>query len=202
MYSVFWAVGDLRCCVQAFSSCDKRGPVSSSVAQSSHCSGFSCCIACALGRSAFSSCSAWPQWLCCMGLDALWHVEPSQTRDRTLISCMGTWALSHWSTGEVPCFPLSLAFMHVQISSILKNAASAIISKLVTFYISLSSHNSLNVYGTLYGILCIKNRWQEYTGQISSVAQSCPTLWDPMNYSTPDLPVYHHLPEFTQTHIH
>ena len=38
--------------------------------------------------------------------------------------------------------------------------------------------------------------------QFSSVAQSCPTLCDPMNRSTPGLPVYHHLPEFAQTHIH
>ena len=38
--------------------------------------------------------------------------------------------------------------------------------------------------------------------QFSSVAQSCPTLCDPMNCSTLGLPVYHHLPEFTQTHVH
>ena len=38
--------------------------------------------------------------------------------------------------------------------------------------------------------------------QFSSVAQSCLTLWDPMNHSMPGLPVHHHLPEFTQTHIH
>ena len=37
--------------------------------------------------------------------------------------------------------------------------------------------------------------------QFSSVAQSCPTLCDPMNHSTPGLPVHHHLPEFTQTHV-
>ena len=36
----------------------------------------------------------------------------------------------------------------------------------------------------------------------SSVAQSCRTLCDPMNHSTPGLLVHHHLPEFTQTHIH
>ena len=35
-----------------------------------------------------------------------------------------------------------------------------------------------------------------------SVAQSCPNLCDPMNRSTPGLPVHHQLPEFTQTHIH
>ena len=38
--------------------------------------------------------------------------------------------------------------------------------------------------------------------QFSSVAQSCPTLCDPMNRSTPGLPVYHQLLEFTQTHVH
>ena len=38
--------------------------------------------------------------------------------------------------------------------------------------------------------------------QSSSVAQSCPTLCDPMNRSTPGLPVHHQLPEFTQTHVH
>ena len=38
--------------------------------------------------------------------------------------------------------------------------------------------------------------------QLSSVAQSCLTLCDPMNRSTPGLPVHHQLPEFTQTHIH
>ena len=38
--------------------------------------------------------------------------------------------------------------------------------------------------------------------QFSSVAQSCPTLHDPMNCSTPGLAVHHQLPEFTQTHVH
>ena len=38
--------------------------------------------------------------------------------------------------------------------------------------------------------------------QFRSVAQSCPTLCDPMNRSTPGLPVHHKLPEFTQTHFH
>ena len=38
--------------------------------------------------------------------------------------------------------------------------------------------------------------------QFSSVAQSCPRLFAPMNCSTPGLPVHHQLPEFTQTHVH
>ena len=37
--------------------------------------------------------------------------------------------------------------------------------------------------------------------QFSSVAQSCPSLFDPMNCSTPGLPVHHQLPEFTQIHV-
>ena len=41
-----------------------------------------------------------------------------------------------------------------------------------------------------------------YSVQLSSVTQSCPTLCDPMNPSMPGLPVYHQLPEFTQTHAH
>ena len=38
--------------------------------------------------------------------------------------------------------------------------------------------------------------------QFSSVTQSCITICDPMNHSTPGLPVHHQHPEFTQTHIH
>ena len=41
-----------------------------------------------------------------------------------------------------------------------------------------------------------------YLQSVSSVAQSCPTLCDPMNRGTPGLPVHHQLLEFTQTHVH
>ena len=44
----------------------------------------------------------------------------------------------------------------------------------------------------------LQYRWVQF----SSVTQSCPTLCDPMNRSTPGLPVHHQLPEFNQTHIH
>ena len=44
--------------------------------------------------------------------------------------------------------------------------------------------------------------WSTGSVQFSSVAQSCPTLCDPMHRSTPGLPVHHQLPEITQTHIH
>ena len=38
--------------------------------------------------------------------------------------------------------------------------------------------------------------------QFNSVAQSCPNLCDLMDCSTPGLPVHHHFPESTQTHVH
>ena len=38
--------------------------------------------------------------------------------------------------------------------------------------------------------------------QFSSVVHSCPTLFNPMNHSTPGIPVHHQLPEFPQTHLH
>ena len=44
--------------------------------------------------------------------------------------------------------------------------------------------------------------WIYMYSSSSSVAQLCPTLCDPMNGSTPGLPVHHQLPEFTHTHGH
>ena len=43
---------------------------------------------------------------------------------------------------------------------------------------------------------------QQASFHFSSVTQSCPTLCDPMDCSTPALPVHHQLPEFIQTHVH
>ena len=59
--------------------------------------------------------------------------------------------------------------------------------------------NNLNSTATSWG------RYHHYPHlQFSSVqvAQSCPTLCDPMNCSMPGLPIYHQLPDFTQTHVH
>ena len=41
-----------------------------------------------------------------------------------------------------------------------------------------------------------------FSVQFSSVTQSCPTLCNAMDCSTPGLPVHHQLPEFTQAHVH
>ena len=51
---------------------------------------------------------------------------------------------------------------------------------------------------TGYKVHWEKQRPPCFTFQLSSVAQSCPTLCDPMDHSTPGLPVHHQLPEFTQ----
>ena len=48
--------------------------------------------------------------------------------------------------------------------------------------------------------LCVET--SKFLFQFSSVSQSCPTLCNPMNRSTPGLPVHHQFPEFTQTHVH
>ena len=51
--------------------------------------------------------------------------------------------------------------------------------------------------------MCLENVVIQFSSvQFSSVTQSCPILCNPMNHSTPGLPVHHQLPEFTQTHVH
>ena len=61
-----------------------------------------------------------------------------------------------------------------------------------------SSQNSLSFLTVTTAVSVQFN----HSVQFSSGAQSCPTLCDPMNRSTPGLPVHHQLPEFTQTHVH
>ena len=67
-------------------------------------------------------------------------------------------------------------------------------------------HSILTHYFSIYRILhCSHISHQGFvllTTVFSSVAQSCLTLCDPMNCSTPGLPVHHQLPEFTQTQVH
>ena len=76
-----------------------------------------------------------------------------------------------------------------------KNSSSFI--KLTLFSYIQAQHLLENIYSFAFPII------EEFTYvQFSSVAQSCLTLCDLMNCSTPGLPVHHQLPEFTQTHIH
>ena len=50
--------------------------------------------------------------------------------------------------------------------------------------------------------LCIKNVSAQNNSCCCSVSQPYPTLCDPMDCSTPDFPILHHLPELAQTHVH
>ena len=55
------------------------------------------------------------------------------------------------------------------------------------------------IAGRFFTIWATREAW--WYSKFSS-AQSCPTLWDPMDCSTPGLPVHHQLLEFSQTHVH
>ena len=74
------------------------------------------------------------------------------------------------------------------------------------WYFSLQSWFRVVIHPTQNSAYKLKKTWWPYTTltsvQFSSVTQSCPTLCDSMNLSTPGLPVHHQLPEFTQSHIH
>ena len=84
-----------------------------------------------------------------------------------------------------------------------------------------SSLNALWMLGTVHGCRLTRNMcwglgepwfvgetWQLQLAfamgyvQFSSVAQSCPTLWNPMDCSTPGFPVLHQLLDLAQTHVH
>ena len=59
--------------------------------------------------------------------------------------------------------------------------------------------NSMNMgLGELWELVMDEEAWHAAAKSL----QSCPTLCNHMNYSTPGLPVHHQLPEFTQTHVH
>ena len=67
----------------------------------------------------------------------------------------------------------------------------------------ISTHSLVSISIYIY----IEREREKYTYQFSSVqfisvAQSCPTLYDPMDCSTSGFPVHHQLPELVQTHVH
>ena len=98
-------------------------------------------------------------------------------------------SFSYWTTREVPLYIFRICLSYLQgimfCQALLYCAFFAILSllKRITYY-------------TFFAKLFFTK------DQIRSVSQSCPTLYDPMNRSTPGLPVHHQLPEFTETHIH
>ena len=102
-------------CVWTFSRCGDRGLLLCCGAWSSYCGGFSCSRAWALEHVDFF-CYGLRALVCRfsgfwrIGSIALWHVESSQTRDRTHVSCIDRQILHHWSTREVlqPGFKITI----------------------------------------------------------------------------------------------
>ena len=113
------------------------------------------------------------------------------TRDWTEVPCGGTVEFKPLHTREFP----PLTFLHI-VSPIINIFHHSDIL-VTTDEPTMTYHNHPNsiVYITVYS-------WCYTFYPFRSVAQSCPTLCDPMNCSTPGLPVHHQLPEFTQTHVH
>ena len=105
-----------------------------------------------------------------------------QPKDRTLVFyfCIAGRFFTHWVTWEA----LMLIMMY---QYLFKNCDK--------YTIWMKDVN--NGVWDLYTILTLFS-----SVQFISVAQSYPTLWDPMNHSIPGLPVHHQLLEFTQTHVH
>ena len=102
----------------------------------------------------------------------------------------------------------SLVFIYLIECKSIPTICQALMSMLTPGELSWSSESSWEVGFVLFhlktdaeGNLFSISNYQP-TVQFSSVTQSCPTLCDPMNRSTPGLPVHYQLPEFTQTHIH
>ena len=55
--------------------------------------------------------------------------------------------------------------------------------------------------GNVFTVWLLLSPWYQWVA-VNSVTQSCPTIWDPMDCSTPSFPIHHQLLEFAQTHVH
>ena len=102
---IFDCIGSLLLCV-GFLQLQRVGVTLCCGAWASHCSGFSCGGARALGTQAqqlwLTGSRAQAQQLWCMGLVVPRHVGSSWKRDRTHVPCIGRWILNHCATREVP----------------------------------------------------------------------------------------------------
>ena len=84
----------------------------------------------------------------------------------------------------------------------LMGAQEGLSHKPVSLFITMLPLKELHNVSKIHLDLIRYDERPQYSVQFSSVTQSCPTLCDPMNCSTPGLPVHHQLLEFTQTHVH
>ena len=107
------------------------------------------------------------------------HDPCSNSEEKRILTCLAIRArsVSHFKLSNIPCSPCNISnFSHVML-----------------FFVWFCWLNKQP-----YLILCPYETFHQF----SSVAQSCPTLCDPMDCNTLGLPVHHQLPEFTQSHVH
>ena len=77
-----------------------------------------------------------------------------------------------------------------------------LLEKVAAWLALFHSHSQADAAWTSLGVGQVLNCSCSLVVQFSSVTQSCPTLSDPMDCSTPGLPVHHQLPALAQTHVH
>ena len=99
------------------------------------------------------------------------------------------------------------SLLSIEISSYCYNLAKS--SKKLNCLVTFVKDQLTITYRSISGLLCsIEQNFYVsrlscfWNIQFSSVTQSCLTICNPMNHSTPGLPVHHQLPEFTQIHVH
>ena len=117
-----------------------------------------------------------------------WTWLPFPTPADPLDQGLSPWLL-HW---QAECLPRCNLGSPLVKRDLIKQKNPCINSYIWTYYIQWFHLRSK----------CSKWLFKKHSVQFSSVAQSCPTLYDPKNLSMPGLPVTHQLPESTQTHVH
>ena len=142
----------------------------------------------------------------------LWGIFPTQGSNPGLLHC--SWTLPSEPQGKAKY----RSFLFLSVGTFIQ---FRYISNVFPILLSQNTHLRLQMSSSISEILCMSFRQQavlvtlleffslntqfllySLSDQIRSVTQSCPTLCDPMNPSTPGLPVHHQLPELTKTHVH
>ena len=145
--------------------------------------------------------------LCCVACGIL----VPQPGIEPMYPALDEWGLNHWTTREVPTcfsflFSLGINFLSfgyfwdlISFSDYHVFLKGKILDRMLGGKESrIKRTHSLSFWSwKIIENFRARETLREASVQFSSVAQSCPTLCDPMNRSTPGLPVHHQLPEFT-----
>ena len=124
------------------------------------------------------------------GLCSPWDSLGQSTGMGSLSHLQGNFPIQRWNPGLPHCRRILYQLSHKGCS--------------INMWTQIESGLSLCLFLWGYKPYWIKDIsfWPHLTFQFSSVAQSCLTLYDPINRNTPGFPVHHQLRKFTQTHVH